>query len=279
MKKKKTKTATTSYDEKIIIDEKNGLVFDSEDDVLKYFEKDISALEKQYLSLRPKDDYTDEESAKLEKYLDQTLDNPDEIWVDSKTIKNRTVHLYLKLIEAPKKDFYYVAIVFAAEDVPTFIFLHFPTKHLEILEKYRRGELFYDRIMSEVEQGCVEGDALSEGDELAIGLYKAMLVIRSEDDVAQTEFQTYSELREETIEEPDEIWRNNDLAGNTLVNFIKDFSISGEQMYYVVVTLEDSNSNSHALLFSFPTHDESLVERYRHGENMQAEEVVQESSH
>lgn len=277
----KKKKKQTSYDEKIIIDEKSGLVFDSEDDVLKFFEKDIASLEKQYLSLRPKNDFTDEESAKLEKHLDQTLDNPDEIWVDKKTLKNRAVHIYLKLIEAPKKDYYYVAIVFANsnDDVPTFIFLHFPTKHLELLEKYRRGDLMYDRIMSEVELGCVEGDALSEGDELAIGLYKAMMVIRTEDDFAQSEFQSYSELREEAIEEPDEIWRNNDLAGNTLVNFIKDFSISGENLYYVVVTLEDSNSNSHALLFSFPTRDESLVERYRHGENMQAEEVVQESSH
>lgn len=276
MKKNKKQT---SYDEKIIIDEKSNLVFDSEDEVLKFFEKDISSLEKQYLSLRPKNDFSDEESAKMEKYLDQTLDNPDEIWVDKKTLKNKVAHIYLKLIEAPKKDFYYVAIVFASNDVPTFIFLHFPTKHLELLEKYRRGDLMYDRIMSEVEHGCVEGDALSEGDELAVGLYKAMMVIRTDDDIAQSQFQNYSELREETIEEPDEIWRNNDLAGNTLVNFIKDFSVSGEDMYYVVVTLEDSSSNSHALLFSFPTHDESLVERYRHGENMQAEEVVQESSH
>lgn len=32
-------------------------------------------------------------------------------------------------------------------------------------------------------------------------------------------------------------------------------------------------------MFSFPTNDESLVDRYRHGENLHAEEVVQESSH
>ena len=56
----KKKKKQTSYDEKIIIDEKSGLVFDSEDDVLKFFEKDIASLEKQYLSLRPKNDFTDE---------------------------------------------------------------------------------------------------------------------------------------------------------------------------------------------------------------------------
>jgi hypothetical protein len=45
------------------------------------------------------------------------------------------------------------------------------------------------------------------------------------------------------------------------------------------VTIEDTPSSSHALLFSFPTTDENLIGRYRHGENMQAEEVVQEASH
>jgi hypothetical protein len=35
----------------------------------------------------------------------------------------------------------------------------------------------------------------------------------------------------------------------------------------------------HSLLFSFPTSDTYLLDRYRQGENLQAEEVVQESSH
>ena len=54
---------------------------------------------------------------------------------------------------------------------------------------------------------------------------------------------------------------------------------SSEPIFYISVTLEDSGTNSHALLFSFPTNDESLVERYRHRENLQADEVIQESSH
>ena len=50
-------------------------------------------------------------------------------------------------------------------------------------------------------------------------------------------------------------------------------------LHYVVVTIEDTPSSSHALLFSFPTGDKNLLDRYRHGENLQAEEVVQEASH
>ena len=68
--------------------------------------------------------------------------------------------------------------------------------------------------------------------------------------------------------------------GNVLVSFIREFPDEADGgIHYIVVTIEDMPSNSHALLFSFPTKDENLVGRYRHGENLQAEEVVQEASH
>jgi hypothetical protein len=274
------KSQKPSYDEKIIIDEKNKLIFKTEDEVLKHFDKQITALEKEFLSLRPKKDFTDEQAAKLEKYLDITLDNPDEVWIDKKTVKANPIHIFVKRIEAPEEDdFYYIALTYCSDSVPTFVFLHFPTKHTQLVDKYRRGDMDQDRNASKVEHGCIEGDALSEGDDLALGLYKAMLTLRQDDDLSPDEFPTYAELREGAIEEPDEIWRNTDLNGNVLVNFIKDFSMSNEPLYYVVVTLEDADSSSHALLFSFPTGDESLVDRYRHGENLHADEVVQESSH
>jgi len=274
-----TKKAKASYDEKIIIDEKNKLIFKSENEVLKYFEKQIALLEKEFLNLRPKKDFTDQQAAKLEKHLDETLDNPDEIWVDSKTIKANPLHIFIKKVKEDEDEFYYIALTYVAQNTPTFVYLHFPTKHTDLVDKYRRGEINHDRADNQVEHACIEGDALSEGDELAVGLYKAMMVLRQDDDIAHKEFPNFAELREGAIEEPDEIWRNNDLDGNVLVNFIKDFSMSNEPLYYIVVTLEDADSSSHALLFSFPTKDESLVDRYRHGENLHADEVVQESSH
>ena len=107
-----------------------------------------------------------------------------------------------------------------------------------------------------------------------------MIKVRGESDIKEETFADYANLREETIEQPDEIWRSNDSMGNVLVSFIRDFPDEGETgIHYIVVTIEDMPSNSHALLFSFPTTDENLIGRYRHGENLQAEEVVQEASH
>lgn len=267
-----------SYAEKIIIDEKNKLIFKSEEEVLKHFDKHIQKFENEFLALRPKNDFSDEEAAKLEIHLDLTLESPDEVWMDE-SIKGIPLNIFIKKIESPDEEFHYIALAYVTEGIPTFVFLHFPTKNAKLVDKYRRGEPNMDRYANEVENGCVEGDALSEGDDLAVGLFKAMMVLRQDDDIPSSEFRDFAELREAAIEEPDEIWRNNDLDGNTLVNFIKDYSATTEGLYYVVITLEDTSSNSHALLFSFPTQDESLVERYRHGENLHAEEVVQESSH
>ena len=149
-----------------------------------------------------------------------------------------------------------------------------------MLSKYQNKDLVYNRDFERASLGAIEGDAISEADPLALGLYLTMLRLRSEKDILEDDFQKFSELREDTIENPDEIWRKNDLDGNVLVTFIKEFTENAiSDLSYVCVTQEEPGSNVHALLFSFPTTDSSLIDRYRQGENLQAEEVIQESSH
>lgn len=271
-------------EESIVIDKDNDLIFSSEDEVLKHFAQPISELEKEFLKLRTPEDYSDDESLGKEEELEDLLHSPDEVWEDTESVPGTVLYNFIKCFEDVENEdiYFYVAIAYLADDIPTFVFLHFPTRFDALCEHYRRGELVYDRTKEEVGLGGVEGDALSEGDELALGLYKAMLIVRSPQDIEESLFTNYSELREETIEEADEIWRNTTMGGYTLVTFIKDFSRAeegAEHLYYLAITLEDEGTSSHALLFSFPTSDESLVDRYRHGENLQAEEVIQESSH
>jgi hypothetical protein len=132
-----------------------------------------------------------------------------------------------------------------------------------------------------VEFATIEGDGLSEGDPIAMGLFLSMLKIRSEKDVAHDKFRALGEeLRNDTIQSPDEIWKRQDYYGNMIVSFIKDFpdhEVKG--LYYIAVAQEEEAGGVHSLLFSFPTNDEGLVDRYRQGENLQSDEVSQESSH
>lgn len=277
--------ASEKKGDKIIIDEAKNLVFSSEEELFKHFFNEISALEQEFFSLRSESDLPEEDFDKYEENLTILLEAPDEIWKDEETFKDNLVHVYIKRFEntdeGSEESLYHVAVVYLTDKIPSFVYLHFPTTSEALVGKYRRGEKLFDRLEEGTALGAIEGDALFEGDEFAKGLYQAMIKLRSESDIKEDRFILFAHLREETIEEPDEIWRNNDSMGNVLVSFIKEFpdEESSSSMYYVVVTLEDLPSGSHALLFSFPSSDEGLVARYRHGENLQAEEVVQEASH
>lgn len=273
----------------IVIGNENALEFANEEELFNHFKQDVEIFETEFLAKRPKTDFTDQESEKYFDCLDRLLDDPEEIWEDTKTLPGKTVHHYIGTYLEDGEEIHYVACAHVEQDSPTFIYLHFPTKFAKVADRYCRGELIYDRVIKDVEKGAIEGDSLSEGDGLAVGLYKAMLTVRSETDFTEDQFAQFADLREEAIEEADEIWRTHDFSGQVLVHFIKE--VHGEEaadveaaegqdiFYYVVVTLEEEATNSHALLFSFPTRDASLVDRYRHGENLQAEEVVQEASH
>lgn len=266
--------------DRIVIDEPHGLIFQSEDEMYDHFLPQIHSLEKEYFTYRRDEDIQERDFSAYEELLNQVLDDPDEIWEDATTIHGFNVRTYVGHYTSGDEQVYYVALAYATGEVPTFVYLHFPSNDIDLVDRFRRGNLIYDRILKEVEAGAVEGDALSEGDHLAVGLYRAMLTLRSEKDVAEAEFKNFEEHRERTIEEADEIWRSNDLNGNTLVTFIKEFPDEARKdLHYIVVTIEDTASSSHALLFSFPTADPTLIGRYRHGENLQAEEVVQEASH
>ena len=278
--RKKNERKEELMKEQIVIDASQNLVFESEDELYDHFLPQIQALEKELFMYRSRKDIPEAEFEEYEELLSKTLDDPDEIWEDAETLHGFRVRAYIGRFSSDDESIYYVALTYCSDDVPTFVFLHFPSNDLTLVDRFRRGELRFDRVIKDVENGALEGDALSEGDDLAVGLYKAMLKVRSERDIPEPKFNDYFEMREPTIEDADEIWRTNDLSGNILVSFIKDFSDESEgDLWYVVITIEDTPSSSHALLFSFPTKDRNLVDRYRHGENLQAEEVVQEASH
>lgn len=276
--KKRAAASADRNENTIVIDEKAGLVFASEEELSEFFDEAISGLESEYQSLKDEADFSDEEQLKLEHSLEPTLDEPDEVWRDDKTFENFPVHIFIKEFEG----YHYVALAYVSSDdeEPTFVLIHFPTKDPRVIQDYQRGELVFDERYRRAQPASIEGDALTEGDPLAIGLYLSMLKIRAEKDVPEADFQKFGSCREETIETADEIWKKTDMDGNILVTFIKEFPDNEvPDLYYVAVTQEDADSNVHALLFSFPTTDKTLVDRYRQGENLQAEEIVQESSH
>lgn len=277
--------ATKKIQEKelIVIDEKQGLIFENDKTLFGYFSEPIKEFETKFQKMYdPKMDFSFQEQVEMEGLLDDTLDDPDEIWIDDTTFEDLIVHTFVRNFDTKQQTFHYVAVVYISteDNSPTFVFIHFPTKDLKILEAFRETEIIFHRKLEAIQFAAIDGDSLLEGDYLAIGLLESMLKIRGEKDISTDRFQEFAECRESTISSPDEIWRKVDTEGHVLVTFIKEFpDMNIEDLHYIVVTEEDSDSQVNSLLFSFPSSDTSLIDRYRQGENLEAEEVATESSH
>lgn len=264
----------------IVIDEKLGLVFDSEQELYSFFEPFVQKMESQYATLVQSPEKFDFSEKMISDELEKTLDEPAEIWLDEKTFKEFPIFHFIRPL-ADVDAFHVVTCYVSSDEEPTFIFLNFFSRELKVVSKFQRGDLIYDRAFDEVGFGALEGDSLMEGDPMAMGLFLSMLKVRQEGDVAFEKFKKIGEeVRDDTIQTPDEIWRSTGARGVVLVTFIRAIEDHLEKdLHYVVVTQEDEASHTHSLLFSFPTNDMTLVDRYRHGENLQTEEVAQESSH
>lgn len=277
--------ATKKIQEKelIIIDEKQGLIFENDKTLFGYFSVPIKEYETRFKdNYDSRNDFSLIEHQEMESLLEETLDDPDEIWLDDSTFEDLEIHTFIKKFETVQQVFEYVAVVYlnVEENYPTFVFIHFPTKDEKMIEEFRQNEIVFHKKLEAIQFAAIDGDSLLEGDYLAIGLLESMLKIRSEKDISTDKFKDFTECRESTIDSPDEIWRKIDSTGHILVTFIKEFSDMGvEDLHYIVVTEEDTDAQVNSLLFSFPTNDTSLVDRYRQGENLEAEEVATESSH
>ncbi len=281
----KLNKTTKKFSEKelIIIDEAKGLIFENEKTLFGYFSNMIQFFENKYsANYSLENDLTKEEMTNYEIWLEPTLDDPDEIWMNKDTFDDTPIYNLVKEIREGEQSFYYIASVYlnSVENYPTFVFFHFATVDSELIELFRDKEIIYHRKLESVQFAALEGDSLLEGDFLSIGLLESMLKLRSDKDIDNELFKNYAHLRDDTINNPDEIWRHVSSDGYVLVNFIKDFSdTESKDLHYIVVTEEEPESQVHSLLFSFPTNDEQLLERYRQGENLDADEVSTESSH
>lgn len=281
----KTKSIKKKFHERelIVIDEAQGLIFENEKTLFGYFNPTIEGLESKYQKhYRNTEDYTEEEVQERMDRLEITLDDPDEIWLSQSTSREYSIHTFVRHFLENDVDSFFVTCAYLTVDsrVPTFIFIQFCTKDIDLLEQFRTDEIIFHRKLEAIQFAAIEGDSLMEGDFLAIGLLESMLKLRSEKDISNADFQQYGSFREETINNPDEIWKQITSDGHVLVTFIKDISDqTAADTHYVVICEEDESNQVHSLLFSFPTNDLALLERYQQGENLEAEEVSTESSH
>ena len=92
--------------EPIVIDEAEGLVFRTEQELYAHFEKEIQVLEREFYSLRDKQDINEFKFDKYDGQLELLLDDPDEVWEDSDTLTGQRMFIYIRAFE---KNIFHVA--------------------------------------------------------------------------------------------------------------------------------------------------------------------------
>ena len=249
-------------DEKaLLVDDHNDLIFCDEGCLHEYFEEEVEQLENELAKLRSENDIRSKDYKNYEQFLPMVLNEPDEIWEVETTEEEAGLNFYIGEFFHEKEHIFYIAAAYRVDDNPAFVYLHFPTRDRNLVEKYRRGELVFD---GESEEEDFD-DEVTETN-IAIELYNEMLENRSEVDIDPDDFSAYADLKLPTVDRPEEIWRRIDDSGNTFIIYISHFQREAEQVAFVVVAVEDELTDSAVPIFGFPTLDQKLLDRFRQGE-------------
>lgn len=260
--------ALMGSDDKIVyVEEDSNRFFCSEKCIRSYYDPMAEHYRKQMLELRNPHDIPETDFSKYESYAPLCLSNADEVWMEEND-NGETVYYFLANFTNEGGRFSYVVMCFCLEMEPTYILLSFPTRDKKLCEEFRRGQKLElveegEEIQQEPEMNPVLSEDVLSRQGRAIE--EDMLRHRSPTDIPQKEFEEYSHLLESTIENPDEVWELQDEKANTLLTLIAQ---EGDSLYYIVICTYDPSAGSHEswrVIYSFPTNDPSMVQRYRRG--------------
>lgn len=255
-------------DQIVYVEENSTRFFCSEKCIRDYYDPLAECYRKAHYYIRDSHDIPETEFAKYESYAPLCLSNPDEIWADTNE-QNETFYYFHKNFMDEGGAFSYVIMCFCLELEPTYMILAFPTRDRKLADEYRRGKKLDETELSEeVEsmepeaRGVLEEELLSNQSN---ALEEEMLRWRDKSDIDPKDFDEYAHLLEESIEAPDEVWELQDSPGNTLLTMISQHD---DGVTYILICRSDQQNEkqeSWQVLYSFPTKDAKLVQRYRRG--------------
>ena len=250
------------------VEDATGNYFCSEDCIRKFYDPVAEYYQTRHLSQRNPHDIPFQEFERYKKYEPLCLQSPDEIWTDE-TKHGEILYFYLAKFTNEAGTFHYVIMCYRLDKQPTYILLSFPTRDERLLNDYRVGQKI-DEMEEMVEESVEPDPAGGVGEKnlesQSFALEEEMFKHRKESDIPKTDFDDFSYLLEETIQNPDEAWEIASENENTVLNLISQFE---EQLYYVVIcSLETSGEmgDSWRVLYHFPTRDSSLAQEYRRGD-------------
>lgn len=254
-------------DSKIVyVEESTNRFFCSEKCIRTFYDPMADYYKKRMLEIRDPHDIPETDFPQYESYAPLCLAHPDEVWGDS-TENGESVYYFMANYTNEGGKFTYIVMSFCMELEPTYIVLSFPTRDKKLVEEFRKGQQI--ELQDETDAPAEpEADPVLQEDFLAKqgnAIEEEMLRHRRATDVPKDEFEEYSHLLDHTIENPDEVWELQDEGENTLLTLI---SQQDDKLHYVVICVQEQNAENQEawkVIYSFPTNDPALVQRYRRG--------------
>ena len=215
-------------------------------------------------------------------YIEKTLEAPDELWCHEGIEENR-FYSFIKSHNASDESFSMVVLCFLYHGDPSFILFSTCSKNQKFIDHYRVGSKIENFVTPKGGVG-EDGDSPQESIEVdeetmqiienkKSNLLADMLEHRSPADIPFESFHLYDEFIEETLSDPDEIYRRDDFEKDEIKIYIKAFDKDGTSFYYFSICVEikyekDSKMEIIAPVLCFPTLDGELYNHYRQGERI-----------
>lgn len=224
----------------------------------------------------------------------QALNEPQEVWFERNPI-GEEYHTHIAKCLFDDKEFNYILICSYFDDAPSFVFFKCATTSDALTDFYRTGQLVSGSNKSvamsvaaeELESASakeedeqekapeveIPPEVLEELDSKKSEYLAQLLQNRQEVDIPFELFGKYDDYLPLTIEDPDEIYSKEDIAGDEVQTYIKSFQAFGEAFFYVVICMKiavKKPEDHEALLpiLSFPSTDQGLYKDYAVGERI-----------
>ncbi|MFT6631113.1 MAG: hypothetical protein ACJAS4_001060 [Bacteriovoracaceae bacterium] len=264
------------------VEEHSDRGFCSESCIMEFYRPFMLDIEKEEASFREElglvteDTYSDILGNKH--YLDLVLKAPTQTWYLKNELE-QTFYTHILDINYNGNKLYFIIICSYVEGEPSFVYYRTATIHKNLVEKYRRDTEFSSTLPIEDDVGDFHSEQIEIANDIIESLegkkssiLAEMMENRNAADIQIEQFLKYDKYLDLTIEEPDEIYENEDLEGDMLHTFIKSFKEGEVPFFYIVITfphkIPEAKEMAVLPILGFPSIDESLYPKYAVGRKL-----------
>ena len=254
------------------VEENSDRGFCSDKCIMDFYRPFLQVLEKEEAEFRKILDIEQEdpflEITSSQNYLQQALKRPQEIWVVTNDL-DQSFYTHILKIQHKQQSLYFILICSYVEGEPAFVFYRMATQHIELVEKYRRDDVYKGESSQQPVSARVPSEVFESVEFKKSKLLAEMLTDRSPHDIALEDFVNYEQFFQQTLEDPDEVFEKLDDESDTIHTYIKSFKLGDESFFYVVVgLLYESDDPMIIPIISFPSVDKKMYPQYAQGQKV-----------